>query len=229
MTHHYQDHDQHYVAVDNIIFGFDAPDLKLLLIRRKFQPCMGQWSLMGGFVKKDESLDQAAARVVEELTGLQNVFMEQVHTYGAVQRDTEARTISVAYFTLINTADYDPALGLKHGAEWFDIKQFPPLIFDHQHMVEKALQVLRRKSRTEPLGFNLLPEKFTIPQLRVLYEAINQTEFDPGNFSKKLKAMNVLVKLDEKDKTSSKKGAYYYRFDQQRYEELVARGLAFSL
>lgn len=230
MSGFYTNHDQHFLAVDNIIFGFDADKgLMILLVKRKIEPQMGKWSLMGGFVRKDESLDEAAGRVVEELTGLKDVYMEQLRTYGKIARDPEARTVSVAYYTLIQVNHYNEELGKKHGAEWHPVGGYPKLIFDHNDMVENALKVLQLKTRSQPIGFELLSEKFTIPQLRILYEAINQKPLDHGNFSKKLHSMKLLVKLDEKDKSKSKKGAFYYRFDDERYKQLQEKGLLFDL
>lgn len=225
----YAQFEKHFVAVDNIIFGFEEATLKLLLVKRKIEPCKNEWSLMGGFIKGSESLDEAARRVVAQFTGLENVFMEQLKTYGAVNRDSEARTISVSYYTLIRTDLYDINLGKKYGARWFPIHEFPTLIFDHSQMVSDALAILQQKSRTQPIGFELLPPKFTIPQLRMLYEAINQKSFDPGNFSKKLKSMDLLHRLAEKDKSSSKKGAYFYEFDRERYNTLQKGDFSFSL
>lgn len=220
---------RHFVAVDCIIFGFDHAQLKLLLGKRRFETEKGAWSLMGGLVKIDESLDEAAGRVLEELTGLKDVYMEQCHTYGAVDRDSVERTVSTAYYALIRVDDYQEQLGKKYDAHWFPLNEFPTLVFDHNVMVKDALAMLKRKTRNQPIGFELLPEKFTIPQLRALYEAINQIFLDPGNFSNKVKAMNLLIRLDEKDKSSSKKGAFYYRFDKERYHELAENGFNFSL
>ncbi|MEL6846721.1 MAG: DNA mismatch repair protein MutT, partial [Bacteroidota bacterium] len=180
-------------------------------------------------VRRGENLETAAKRVVETLTGLSQVFMEQVRTYGEVDRDDEERTISVAYYALIRVDQYDAALGERHGAKWYPIKALPQLIFDHAEMIQDALRLLQDKTRKRPIGFNLLPPKFTIPQLRVLYEAINQKKLDHGNFSKKLHGMALLERLDEKDKSQSKKGAFYYRFDPRRYQTLEAEGLSFDL
>lgn len=184
---------------------------------------------MGGFVHTGEAVDQAAARVVYELTGLKSVFMEQLKAYGAINRDPEARTVSVTYYTLIRADLYDAELGESLGAAWFPVDDFPPLIFDHQEMVTHALTVLRQKTRVQPIGFELLPEKFTLPQLRSLYEAIHQKDLDPGNFSKKIKKMRLLIQLDEKDKSESRKGAFYFRFDSERYKSLKAQGFYFDL
>ncbi|MFK7925597.1 MAG: NUDIX domain-containing protein [Bacteroidia bacterium] len=225
----YDSFTKHYISVDNIIFGFAQGELKVLLIKRNFEPHQGKWSLMGGFVRQGENLQDAAARVVLTLTGLADVFMEQVKTYGAIDRDDEDRTISVAYYALIRVDQYDAALGEGHGAKWFPIEALPKLIFDHAQMIQDALKVLQEKTRQKPIGFNLLPLKFTIPQLRLLYEVINQKQLDHGNFSKKLHNMQLLERLDDKDKSQSKKGAYYYRFDPLRYRALETEGLNFDL
>ena len=177
---------KYHVAVDNIIFGFDGKDLKILLIKRGFEPEKGTWSLMGHLLKPNESVDEAANRVLFELTGLKNVFVEQLHTFGEIKRDPVARTISIAYYALIRVDDYDIELGKNYEAQWFVINKHPKLVFDHEQMVQYALDRLRTKTRTQPIGFELLPEKFTIPQLRSLYEAIHDKVYDPRNFSRKL-------------------------------------------
>jgi ADP-ribose pyrophosphatase YjhB (NUDIX family) len=216
------------VALDCIIFGFNQKDLNILLIKRGFEPEKGKWSLMGGFLRADESLNQAAERILEELTGLTGVYMEQLYAYGAVGRDPVTRTISVAYYALIKTDHYDPSLGGSYHAQWFPVSAVPPLILDHEQMVQRALNQLQEKSRTQPVGFELLPEKFTMPQLKNLYEAINDREYDPRNFSKKIATMEWIVKLDEKDKATSRKGAYYFRFDKDRYRKLLSEGVDFQ-
>lgn len=219
------------VAVDAIIFGFNENEreLKLLLLKRQFPPEKGKWSLMGGFVDLNESLDNAAQRIVSQLTGLDNVYMEQLFAFGDVNRDAGGRIISVAYFSLIKINDHDSALVKKHGASWISVSKIPELIFDHQDMVKKALRKLRIRARTQPIGFELLPEKFTIPQLQRLYEAIYQIPFDKRNFRRKLLAMGLLEKLNEKEKETSKKGAFYYQFNQRKYEELIEKGFNFDL
>jgi ADP-ribose pyrophosphatase YjhB (NUDIX family) len=225
----YSHHSKCHVALDCIIFGFDENELKLLLIKRGFEPEIGKWSLMGGFLQPDESLNQAASRVLEKLTGLSNLYMEQMHTYGKPDRDPVSRTVSVAYYALIRTDSYDQKLAANFGARWFPINEIPALIFDHNQMVKRALEVLKLKSKTVPLGFELLPQKFTIPQIRKLYEAINQQPIDHRNFSKKVKAMPWLRKLSLKDKSGSKKGAFLYEFDQIVYQRLKEEGDSFSL
>lgn len=229
MAGYYDHHHKHFVALDCIIFGFDSNDLKLLLVKRGFAPEKGKWSLMGGFLKAEESLDEGAARILNQLTGLTDVYMEQLYAYGEVNRDPVARTLSVAYYALMRVDDYDASQARAYGAQWFPVAALPHLIFDHNEMVQRALARLKKKTRNQPIGFELLPQKFTIPQLRRLYEAIHQQMIDPRNFSKKLHAMKLLTKLDEKDKSSSKKGAYLYQFDQNRYEKLLSEGFSFWL
>jgi hypothetical protein len=184
---------------------------------------------MGGFVDENESLDKAAQRIVSQLTGLDDVYMEQLFAFGDINRDAGGRIISVAYFSLIKINDHDSELVKKHGASWIPVAELPELIFDHTDMVNRALRKLRIRARTQPIGFELLPEKFTIPQLQRLYEAIYQIPFDKRNFRRKLLAMGLLEKLDEKEKETSKKGAFYYRFNQKKYEELLEKGFNFDL
>jgi hypothetical protein len=219
------------VAVDAIIFGFNENefDLKLLLLKRNFEPEKGNWSLMGGFVAPDESLDQSAQNIVSRLTGLDNVYMEQLFAFGDVGRDSGGRIVSVAYFSLLKINDHDSELVKKHGASWVSVNELPEMIFDHYEMVDKALRKLRIRARTQPIGFELLPKKFTIPQLQRLYEAIYQVPFDKRNFRRKLLAMGLLEKLNEKEKETSKKGAFYYQFNKIKYEELLERGFNFDL
>jgi len=225
----YTEYDRFLVAVDAIIFGFDGQELKLLLVKRNFPPAQGEWSLMGGFLKGDESVDEAAVRVLHKLTGLGNVYLEQLQTYGDIARDPGERVISVAYYALIKIDDYDKSLAEKYHASWFPIQQYPNLIFDHNEMVSKALRRLRRKAQIQPIGFQLLPEEFTLPQLQKLYEAIFQKDMDKRNFRKKILGFDVLQKLTEKDKEGSRKGAYLYRFDRHKYEHLLNEGTGFVL
>ena len=220
----YQHFQRHLVAVDSIIFGFRENELKLLLIKRKFEHHRNQWSLMGGFVGLDESVDHAASRILEELTGLNNIYLEQLYSYGDPYRDDGNRVISIAYYALINIEDYDEKQGQQHGAQWFSFDKIPPLVFDHRTMVEKALRRLRRKTIIQPVGFELLPEKFTLTQLQNLYEAIHSQKLDKRNFRKKILAMDVLQKLDEKDKVYSKRGAYLYKFNKEKYDALKSEG-----
>lgn len=206
------------VAVDCIIFGFDGAKLKLLLVKRALEPEKGKWSLMGGFVHPDENCLQAANRVLTQLTGLTGVFMEQLRSFSNPNRDPKERTISIAYYALIDIHKYEEQISDQYQAEWFDLSEIPPLIFDHGEMVDLAIKRLRYKAAIHPVLFELLPEKFTIPQLQTLYEAVYGTDFDKRNFSRKLLSTGLLVKQKDKDKESSKKGAFYYKLHKSKYE-----------
>jgi 8-oxo-dGTP diphosphatase len=242
----YNDQERYFIAIDCIIFGFDKGNLKLLLIKRNFKPCKGKWSLMGGFLQPGESLDQAAQRVLGQLTGLSDIFLEQLHTYGEIDRDPAGRVVSVAYYALIDAKKYGgtskennklPSApneqntfsekNKNYTARWFNINSAPKLIFDHDQMVVDALKRLKEKSMTRPIGFELLPEKFTVPQLQKLYEAINQVQFDKRNFRKKLLSFHILKRLDEKDKEGSKRGAYLYTVDKEEYDKMMKEGFFF--
>jgi len=223
----YKNHQKILVAVDCIIFGFDGNHLKALLIKRGFEPEKGCWSLMGGFVGKDENADEAAARVLHDLTGMKSIYMEQLYTFSDVKRDSAGRVVSIAYFALINIADYDEQLQREHEAKWFSLNKIPSLIFDHKRMVLKAKEMLRHKVASHPIGFELLPSKFTLPQLQSLYEAIYETPFDKRNFTKKMLSLGILNKLNEKEKESSRKGAFYYVFDTVKYQKLHSNGVKF--
>lgn len=227
MGNYYASYDRHYVALDCIIFGFEEGELKLLLLKRKFEPAKGEWSLMGGFLDKTESLDDGARRILHQLTGLRDIYMEQLYTFGDVNRDSGERTISVAYYALIKVDDNDHKLAEANGAQWISISKVPKLIFDHNLMVEKALRTLKSKIVRKPIGFELLPEKFTLPQLQNLYEAINQEQLDKRNFRKRILEIGLLEKLDEKEKESSKKGAFYYKFNKEKYLLYTEKGLLF--
>ncbi len=225
----YQNEAKFYVSVDCIILGFNQGELNVLLYERNFEPMKGKCSLMGGFIKSGESIDEAASRVLTECTGIDNLFMEQVGAYGDVARDLGERVISVAYYSLVNMNEFSQETLEEHNAVWTKIGDVPELIFDHNKMIEDTLIRLRRKAATGPVGFNLLPEKFTLPQLQSLYEAIYHTQLDKRNFRKKLNSMDILEKLDEKDKKSSKRGAFYYRFNKEKYDHLLEQGFFFSL
>ncbi len=206
------------VAVDCIIFGFDGNNIKLLLVQRGLKPERGKWSLMGGFLQPTESLEQAANRILKKLTGLQGVYMEQLQAFGDPLRDPVERTVSVAYFALIDIHQYEKQLSHEYNAEWFLLEETPDLIFDHKKMMEDAKKQLRYKAALHPILFELLPAKFTIPQLQILYEGIYDTTFDNRNFSRKVLSTELLIKQKEKDKANSKKGAFYYKLDKRKYK-----------
>ncbi|MFN8340600.1 MAG: NUDIX domain-containing protein [Cyclobacteriaceae bacterium] len=204
------------VAVDCIIFGFDGRQVKLLLIHRGFEPEKGRWSLMGGFVRGEEGLDIAAARVLKELTGLEGVYMKQLSTFGEPRRDPVERTVSVVYFALIDINQYAAPLSDRFRAEWFTLKKIPPLIFDHREMVTQALVRLRQDAETQPVLFELLPAKFTMPQLQSLYEGVFSRKFDKRNFSRKVLASGLIVRTKAKEKSGSRKGAFLFRLNKSR-------------
>ncbi|MXN90082.1 NUDIX domain-containing protein [Flavobacterium sp. Sd200] len=225
----YNDKERILLAVDCIIFGFDNQNLKILLIKRNFEPEKGRWSLMGGFLNREENLDEAAVRVLNELTGLHNIYMEQLRTYGAVDRDPVDRTVSVAYYALINITEHTAEINENYSAKWFNINEAPDLIFDHKKMVDNAMLRLRRRALSKPIGFELLPKKFTMKQLQTLYEAILGETLDKRNFINKINALDILLKTDEKDMNSSRKGSYFYMFDEEKYQFKVQEGFTFKL
>lgn len=217
MEKYYSSNPRFYVGVDCIIFGYNEGKLNLLLLKRNFQPAMGEWSLMGGFVQENESTDDAAQRVLTELTGLEQVYMEQVGTFGAVDRDPGERVISIAYFALINIKESDRELVKQHNAYWIDINELPPLIFDHKEMVIQAREVIQKKMSTKPIVFNLLPKLFTLTQLQNLYENIYGETLDKRNFRRRIAEMNYIEKTDKIDKSGSKRGAALYQFNEETF------------
>ncbi|MBR2150911.1 MAG: NUDIX hydrolase [Prevotella sp.] len=217
MTSFYFEHQKIFLAVDCIIFGFDDNKLKILIGRRQMDPGRGEWSLYGGFVRNDESIDEAADRTLYQLTGMRNVYMRQVGAFGSVKRDPGERVVSIAYYALINVKDYDEHLLKEHQVEWVNVDEMPHLYSDHNVMVEKARKLMRQKMHTEPVGFELLPDLFTLTQLQRLYEAVKGEEVDKRNFRKRIKDMDFIEKTDLIDKESSKRGAAFYRFNKKVY------------
>lgn len=215
---YYKNNPKFFVGIDCIIFGLEKEQLSLLLLQRNFEPAKGQWSLMGGFVQENESTDDAAKRVLYELTGLKDVYMEHIGAFGEINRDPGERVISLAYYALINTNKYDRELVQQHNAYWVNIDEIPDLIFDHNQMVEKARTAMKEKASTAPIGFNLLPELFTLTQLQSLYEAIYGEPMDKRNFRKRIADMGYIEKTDKIDKTGSKRGAYLYKFNDKAYQ-----------
>ena len=215
---YYGIHPKFHAAVDCIIFGFEEGELSLLLLKRNFEPAKGQWSLMGGFVQEGESLDDAARRVVAELTGLDDLYMRQVHTYGEIDRDPGERVLSTAYYALVDIKKYNRELVREHNAFWVPLPDVPPLIFDHDRMVRDALAFMRYQASVKPVGINLLPEEFTLTQLQTLYEAIQGGPIDKRNFRKRIAAMDYIEKTGRIDKTLSRKGAALYRFNREKYD-----------
>jgi len=217
----YQHNSRVLIALDCIIFGFDGETLKLLLIKRNFEPEFGKWSLMGGFLDNEENLNDAATRILFNLTGLRNNYLEQLQTFGTINRDPVERTISVVYYSLVNINDQDPSTLKAHNASWIALNDKPNLIFDHNQMVAAALRQLRYKAALYPVGFELLPERFTVPQLQKLYEAIYDIKLDRRNFSRKILATELLLGTGEKDQSSATKKAQLYKLDQQKFQDYL--------
>jgi len=219
MTGFYGEHSKVWVSVDCIIFGFDEGKLRILIGRRQMDPGRGEWSLYGGFVRSDESIDDAANRVLHELTGLRNLYMRQVGAFGNVDRDPGERVVSIAYYALINVKDYADHLRVEYGLEWVNIDEIPQLYSDHNEMVIQARKLMQQKISSEPIGFRLLPALFTLTQLQKLYEAVNGEEVDKRNFRKRIKEMDFIEKTELIDKKGSKRGAFLYRFNKRAYKE----------
>ena len=199
------------------------------MIKRDFQPEKGKWSLMGGFMNKNETLDEAATNVLHNLTGIRNIYMEQLYAFSNKERDPVERTISIPYYALINIQEHNEELNEEHSAKWFSLKEFPNLIFDHNDMVGRAIRRLRYRASIMPIGFELLPEKFTMRQLRKLYEAIMDQNLDKRNFINKVNSMDILLKLEEKETEGSKKGSYLYKFDKEKYDAKIVEGFQFKI
>jgi ADP-ribose pyrophosphatase YjhB (NUDIX family) len=199
------------------------------LIKRGFQPEKGKWSLVGGFLKKEETLDDSANRILNYYTGLENIYMEQVKTFSEIDRDPVDRIISTAYYALVNIENHNDEIIKKYSAKWVSVSKTPNLIFDHNYMLAEAIEKLRTRAATKPIGFELLPEKFTMRQLQKLYEAIWSTSLDKRNFGNKIKSLDFISKLDEKDMNSSKKGSYLYQFNPAKYEEKSGKEFMFKL
>ena len=218
------------VTVDCVVFGLDDGALKVLLIQRQKEPYAHRWALPGGFVDMGESLDQAAWRELSEETGIERMYLEQLYTFGAVDRDPRGRVITVAYYALTNMADHALAAGTDaENAAWFPVSEVPPLAFDHQHILDAARDRLRGKVRYAPVGFELLPRRFTLTQLQRLYETILERPLDKRNFRKKILAMGLLVETDEMEKDVPHRAARLYKFDSKKYRQLSKQGFAFDV
>jgi 8-oxo-dGTP diphosphatase len=229
MPHTYQ-YPRAALTVDCVVFGFDESELKVLLIQRALDPFKGKWALPGGFVHVDETLDDAARRELAEETGLENVFLEQLYTFGTVKRDPRERVVSVAHFALVKLSDYKAKAATDAAkAEWFPISELPKLAFDHAEIVVAALARLQGKVRYQPVGFELLPPKFTLSDLQHLYEAILGAELDKRNFRKKVLGFELLVALKETQMSGRHRPAQLFRFDADKYEKLKKRGFNFEL
>src|SRR6266498_332173 len=218
------------LTVDCVVFGFDVGELKVLLIERALEPFKGKWALPGGFVRVEETLDEAARRELAEEAGLKDVFLEQLYSFGELNRDPRERVISVAYYALVKLAAHDTKAATDAAdARWFPISKVPKLAFDHTDIFATALARLKGKVRYQPIGFELLPPKFTLSQLQHLYEAVLATELDKRNFRKKVLGFGLLVPLKETQMTGRHRPAQLFRFDAERYEKLKKKEFLFEL
>lgn len=229
MGHTYQ-YPRAALTVDCVVFGFDEGDLKLLLIERDLEPFAGKWALPGGFVRVDESLEDAARRELQEETGVSRVYLEQLFTFGKPDRDPREHVVTVAYYALVKLSNHSvKAATDARNAAWFDVCDLPKLAFDHEEIIEVALQRLKGKVRYEPIGFELLPPKFTLTQLQHLYETIVEAQLDKRNFRKKILAMDLLIETDEIEQDVAHRAARLYRFDEAKYRQLKKKGFNFEL
>ncbi len=219
-------------SIDNVIFGFDEGDLKVLLIKRGTEPYKGLWALPGDLIYPNEGLETAANRVLLELTGLQKVYLEQVHAFGAVDRHPLGRVITIAYFSLVKISDFvvTPS-SFAQKAKWHSVAkaQEQTLAFDHNDILDTCFDALKSKVRVRPVGFELLPPKFTLTELQHLYEAILRTPLDKRNFRKKILSMHLLIDLDEMQEGVPHRPAKLYQFDKKRYHKFEAEGFSFEL
>lgn len=218
------------LTVDCVVFGLEEGALKLLLIQRDRPPFEGCWALPGGFVDLDEDLETAARRELQEETGVQDLFLEQLYTFGAVDRDPRDRVVSVAYYALVNLHEHPAeAASDARAAQWFRVSALPSLAFDHAEVVAIALGRLKGKLRYEPIGFELLPRKFTLSQLQQLYETVLAQPLDKRNFRKKILKTGLLTPLQEWQTQVSHRAAQLYQFDEEKYRLLKQQGFTFEL
>lgn len=229
MTYTYK-YQRPNLAVDCVVFGLDEEDLKIILIERDKEPYRGKWALPGGFVHIDESLEDAAKRELKEETGIQDVFLEQLYTFGEVDRDPRERVVAVAYYALVNLRDHTiQATTDSRNAAWFSVEDVPKLPFDHNRIVDVAHMRLKGKVTYAPIGFELLPKKFTLTQLQRMYEKILDRIIDKRNFRKRILGMGLLKELDEVQMDVAHRAARLYQFDEKKYRQLIERGFIFEI
>ena len=218
------------LTVDCVVFGVDEENLKVMLIQRDIEPFKNRWALPGGFVRIEETLEQAAQRELAEESGLQKVFLEQLFTFGDLNRDPRERVVSVAYYALVKPSEHQVLASTDaRDAAWFAVKDIPALAFDHEKILATAWERLKGKLRYQPVGFELLPAKFTLSQIQHMYETILEEKLDKRNFRKKILSMGLLLELDEFQKDVAHRAARLYRFDRQKYKQLQKRGFNFEI
>jgi ADP-ribose pyrophosphatase YjhB (NUDIX family) len=218
------------LSVDCVIFGFEDARIKVLLIKRSVSPEYGKWALPGGFIRYNENIDVASARVLKERTGVEDLYMEQLGAFGDIERFPEKRVITIVYYAMVKPGQHAVNPGPDASdAKWFELSSLPELPFDHKKIIQIALEKLRRQFKYKPIGFNLLPDKFPLLHLQELYEAIYGVGFDKPNFRRKIMKMNLLVPLDEKQQGVPHRSAQLYKFDKNRYDDLTEKGFIFEL
>lgn len=218
------------LAVDCVVFGLDETDLKVLLIQRRIPPFQHAWALPGGFVRLDETVEDAARRELQEEAGVTDVFLEQLYTFSSLGRDPRERVVTVAHYALAKLSDHRiRAATDAMGVGWFSLDDLPKLAFDHSDIVTAAHERLRGKVRYAPVGFELLPPRFSLTQLQRLYEIILGTELDKRNFRKKILSMDLLVETDEYEQGVRHRAARLYRFDRRKYDRLAKQGFELSI
>jgi 8-oxo-dGTP diphosphatase len=224
------DHPRPSLTVDAVVFGFDDEDLKVLLIQRALEPFQGAWALPGGFVRIEESLEAAVRREVKEETGLKDIFLEQLYTFGEPARDPRGRVVSVAYYGLVTLAQHDVRAATDaRNAAWFPVAELPSLAFDHSAILEAAHKRLQGKVRYQPIGFELLPERFTLSQLQHLYETVLERELDKRNFRKKILSMGLLIDTKEIQQDVAHRAARLFSFNHKKYLALEKKGFNFEI
>ncbi|MDR3626676.1 MAG: NUDIX domain-containing protein [Ignavibacteriaceae bacterium] len=218
------------ISIDCAVFGFEQSVFEILLIKRARNPNKGSWALPGGFIKKEELVEDAAKRILEVTTGVSDIYLEEVAVFDEVNRFPLWRVFTIGHFALISPEHYKLTTGIDSTeVKWFRLDELPDLPFDHKHIIDVALSKLRSRVRYKPIGFELLPEKFTLPQLQALYEVILGKKLDKRNFRKKIMKMNLLKQLKEKDKNNVRRAAYLYKFDKYNYNKLKDNGFIFEL
>jgi len=229
ITNHHHKPAVEGITIDCVFFGFNKESLEVLLVQHAQGESKGKWGLLGGWLQLDESADDAAQRILQELTGLENIYLEQLKAFTNPKRVPERRVVTIGYYTLVNREDYNIKASLRViEAKWYKIKDIPELIFDHNEILNFSLLQLRNRVRQAPIGFNLLPEKFTLLQLMHLYEEILGIELDKSNFRRKILHMKLLTALDEKQKDVSHRAAKLYKFDDEMYKKLTEKGFNFE-
>ena len=224
------DYPRPAVTTDCVILGFNENQLKVLLVERAIEPFCGYWALPGGFIYMEETVDECAKRILQKETNLTDIYMEQLYTFATVDRDPRFRVISIGYYALVKLSDYNVQAGIdESNVKWFSLDEIPQLAFDHTSILEKTLERLKGKIRYQPIGFELLPEKFTLPELRYLYEVILQVQLDDRNFRKKILGYGLLIDTGEVQRGARNRAPKLYCFDKQKYEELTKNGFYFEL